>query len=108
MFALQVVCIDLCCPHGEAYLANPHYDYTDYTQPAITCQQEDQAGTFRPEVKDNQTEEVVEWEESRHYLLRARAGGFQCPPQFAAEFSTHSLSEIRSEELLGQLSSLMP
>ena len=49
---LQVVCIDLCCPHGEAFLANPDFDYTDYTKPAFTCQQEQQAGTFRPEVRD--------------------------------------------------------
>ena len=83
LFVFQLVCIDLCCPHGEAFLANPDYDYTDYTQPAFTCQPELEAGTFRHEVKDNQTEEVVEWEESRHYLLRARAGGFQCPPRFA-------------------------
>ena len=47
----QVVCIDLCCPHGETLLANPDYDYSDYTQPAFTCQQEEQAGTFRLAVK---------------------------------------------------------
>ena len=105
---MQVVCIDLCCPHGEAYLANPDYDYTDYTQPPFTCQQEEEAGTFRPEVKDIQTEEVVEWEESRHYLLRARAGGFQCPPQFAGHswvpefvgnFTIVSNGSLRGSEL---------
>ena len=59
-------------------------------------------------MKDLETEEVLEWEESRHYLLRARSGGFQCPPQFAGHswvpeflgnFTIVSNGSLRGSEL---------
>ena len=68
-------CISLCCPHGEIFIANPHYDYSDLDSdqsPYIcTAVEGDNKPSFTPEVRDIKSNVILDWEEASHYLLIA-------------------------------------
>jgi hypothetical protein len=88
---LQRHCINLCCPHGQAFLPNADYDYNDYDSPSYVCVKIKGGLEYHPEVWHEEEEGILEWEKNKDYLLVApgvggseanATVGFQCPKEF--------------------------
>lgn len=107
----QVKCISLCCPHGHAFLPNPQFDPVNYDprQPSHVCSEVD-GPSYSPEVRDIQSDVILRWEETQHYLLRAPVspGKFSCPagflghtwvPESVGQFGLVSDGSLRGSDL---------
>ena len=86
----QVQCIHLCCPHGQAFLPNADYDYSDYNSPSSVCVKVDGL-EYHPEVWLKEEDRILESERNQHYILTApslgrkdsnSSVGFQCPEKY--------------------------
>ena len=84
-------CIHLCCPHGQAFVQNPDYDYDDYNSPSSICAKIDGGIEYKPEVWHKEEDRILEWERNKHYILvapklgRTEANGtvgFKCPKEY--------------------------
>ena len=83
-------CINLCCPHGQAFLPNVDYDYNDYDSPSHVCAKAEGL-EYQPEVWHKEQERILNWERNTDYVLVAPgidkttngSAGFQCPKEFA-------------------------
>jgi len=109
-------CINLCCPHGQAFLPNADYDYNDYASPSHVCAKTEGELEYRPEVWHREEERILEWERNRDYILVApglgRTGngsvGFHCPagyggvtwaPEDIGDFNIISDGSLRGSNL---------
>ena len=45
-------CYQMCCPHGQAYLDNPDFDYYDDDSPFKICQ-DAKIGEYDPQIIEN-------------------------------------------------------
>ena len=88
---MQRHCINLCCPHGQAFLPNADYDYNDYDSPSYVCVKIKGGLEYHPEVWHEEDKRILEWEKNKDYLLVAPGVtgteangtlGFQCPKEF--------------------------
>ena len=88
---MQRHCINLCCPHGQAFLPNADYDYNDYDSPSYVCVKIKGGLEYHPEVWHEEEERILEWEKNKDYLLVApgvggteanATVGFKCPKEF--------------------------
>jgi len=88
----KLQCIHLCCPHGQAFMTNPDYDYADFDSLPSICVKIDGGVEYHPEVWDKEHERLLEWERNKHYILVApalgrpeeeKSIGFQCPNEYA-------------------------
>jgi len=82
-------CINLCCPHGQAFLTNVDYDYNDYDSPSHVCAKAEGL-EYQPEVWHKEEERILSWERNTDYVLVAPgidkttkgSAGFQCPKDY--------------------------
>ena len=64
----------MCCPHGQAYLANPDFDYDLYLEddtydvPKEVCQ-DVKIGEFEPQISESGHR--VDWTRNEDFLLVA-------------------------------------
>ena len=63
-----MACYQMCCPHGQAYMDNPDYDYDDDTSPYKVCQDLN-IGEFEPQIIESGRR--VDWRRNRDFLLVA-------------------------------------
>ena len=103
-------CINLCCPHGEVFLQNPNWDYTDYTSQAFICttaeRMEDAKVNFTTQIRDSESDAMLEWEEARHYVLVGHTPSFDCGTEYNGQavfdhgkFHVMSNGSLRGSEL---------
>lgn len=103
-------CINLCCPHGEVFLQNPNWDYTDYTSQPFVCttaeKMEDARVNFTTTIRDTESDAMLEWEESKHYVLVGHTPSFDCGPDYNGhtvfdhgKFHVMSNGSLRGSEL---------
>ena len=73
-FPPQLPCYQMCCPHGQAYLDNPEFDFDlynsddTYNVPFKTCQVE-KIGEFEPQIIEGGLR--VDWRRKKDFLLVA-------------------------------------
>ena len=70
----------MCCPHGQAYLDNPDFDYDDLDSPYKICQ-DAKIGEYEPQIIENGHR--MEWTRNEDFLLVApEANVFKCDEKF--------------------------
>ena len=68
------------------FLQNPNWDYTDYTSQSHVCtapeNMEEARVSFTTEIRDAETDAVLQWEEAEHYMLVGHTPSFECGPEY--------------------------
>jgi hypothetical protein len=82
-------CINMCCPHGHAYVSNPDFifDYNDPDYdpdiPPKICKKSDDADGYNPQFWNHTGREEIEFTRHEDYILTAHnfdnGIGFSCP-----------------------------
>ena len=82
-------CINLCCPHGEALINNVQFDPEDYSSSPFVCGVPDHHQRSQLlqhytglDIKDVQTNRMIQWEKDHHYSLVSPDHHFLCPPGY--------------------------
>ena len=72
LILFQIPCINLCCPHGYAFLDNPDYDDEDYDYsiPPKICKKKEDGLNYNPTLWDHNDKVFLEnWEKNEDFLL---------------------------------------
>ena len=60
----------MCCPHGQAFLPNPDYDYYDDYDPdiePIICLKDESSKQYDPTFYNHNGDEVTSWTRNEQY-----------------------------------------
>ena len=81
----QVPCIQMCCPHGEAFVN------TDPNDPfQKECKKNEGENRYDATFHDNKGEVITSWKRNEHYLFVApKEGTFECPVEQMPAGSEH-------------------
>eukprot|EP00092_Neocalanus_flemingeri_P030860 GFUD01033514.1.p1 GENE.GFUD01033514.1~~GFUD01033514.1.p1 ORF type:complete len:712 (+),score=129.88 GFUD01033514.1:89-2224(+) len=84
-----IPCINMCCPHGHAFVDNPDFDYDDYNSPFKFCQKK-KGLSYNPVLWDHNDKVFLQtWEKNNHFLVvgtkhipnnTVTSHSFECPP----------------------------
>ena len=76
-------CYQMCCPHGQAYLDNPDFDYDDLDSPYKICQ-DAKIGEYEPRIIENGSR--LAWTRNEDFLLVApEAKMFKCDEKYGGK-----------------------
>ena len=81
----QVPCIQMCCPHGEAFVnTDPDDPYQK------SCKKNEGDNRYNATFHDNKGEVITSWKRNEHYLFVApKEGTFECPVEQMPAGSQH-------------------